>query len=308
MRQTIDGVINVNKPQGKTSFQVVSLVRKLSGTKKAGHSGTLDPDATGVLLILLGRATKLAGFLMDSPKTYQVKIAFGCATTTYDFNGTVTHEVDTSSLTLDHIKENLKRFQGDIEQTPPMHSAVKYRGKPLYRLARAGVDIPRKPRKVHVFRVEVLDWQNPLLTLEIECSKGTYIRSIAHDLGNATGYSAHQRELARTRNGPFHIDDAVSIPTLEEAFRSGQWRDIVKPLDAAVSHLPPMVINPSLEKAITYGHPFPSSDQGTHYTDNQYCRVYSQDKRFLGVVRFNARQGLWEPERVLALSVNNTPS
>lgn len=300
MRQNIDGVINVNKPQGKTSFQVVSLVRKLSGAKKAGHSGTLDPDATGVLLILLGRATKLAGFLMDSPKTYQVKIAFGCATTTYDSSGTVTNGVDTSSLTLDHIKEHLKAFQGDIEQTPPMHSAIKHQGKPLYRLARAGVEIPRKPRTVHIYRIEVLDWQNPLLTLEIECSKGTYIRSVAHDLGVATGYSAHQRELTRTRNGPFHIDDAVPMPKLEEAFKSGQWGNIVKPLDAAVSHLPSMVINPSTEEAMTYGHPFPSTDQETRYTDNQYCRVYTQDNRFLGIARFNARQGLWHPERVFA--------
>lgn len=276
----------------------MSLVRKLSGAKKAGHSGTLDPDATGVLLILLGRATKLANFLMDSPKTYQVKIAFGCATTTYDASGSITHEVNTDSLTLDHIKENLKKFQGFIEQTPPMHSAIKHRGKPLYRLARAGVEIPRKPRKVQIFRIEVLDWQNPALTLEIECSKGTYIRSIAHDLGEATGYKAYQKELTRTENGPFHIGDAVSIPTLEEAFRKGEWGNIVNPLDAAVSHLPSMVISSSTEEELTYGHPFPSADEGTPYPDNQYCRVYSQDNKFLGVIRLNAEKGLWYPERI----------
>ncbi len=298
MRKNIDGVINVNKPQGKTSFQVVSLVRKLSGTKKAGHSGTLDPDATGVLLILLGRATKLAGFLMDSPKTYQAKIVFGCATTTYDSSGTVTHKADTSTLTLDHIKGNLKAFQGAIEQTPPMHSAIKHQGKPLYRLARAGVEIPRKAREVQIFRIEVLDWQNPLLTLEIECSKGTYIRSIAHDLGEATGYSAYQKELIRTRNGPFHVDDAVTISTLEEASRSGQWGNLIKPPDAAVSHLPSMVISPSTEEELTYGHPFPPSEQDTHYPDNQYCRVYSQDNKFLGIIRLNAQEKLWHPKRI----------
>ncbi|MBT4510958.1 MAG: tRNA pseudouridine(55) synthase TruB, partial [Chloroflexi bacterium] len=160
-RDAIDGLINLNKPKGKTSFQMVSLVRRLSGVRKVGHSGTLDPDATGVLPILIGRPTRLATFLTESTKVYRAEVEFGISTDTYDASGNVVQRGDTSALATERIEAALDSFRGVIEQTPPMYSAIKYQGKPLYHLARAGVEVPRQSRKVTISRLEITDWQSP---------------------------------------------------------------------------------------------------------------------------------------------------
>jgi len=294
---TIDGIINLNKPPGKTSFQMVALVRRLTGVRKIGHSGTLDPDATGVLPILIGRATKLASFLTDSTKTYRAEIEFGRATTTYDSSGDTTAEGDTSSLTLDTIETNIERFRGAIEQVPPMYSAIKHQGQPLYRLARAGVEIIREPRKVQIFRFEIQGWQNPFLTVEVECSKGTYIRSLAHDLGQALGCGAHLKELIRLQTGPFQIEQSISVEELENGFQGDSWRGFVHPPDVALLHLSAITVDAAGEGKVAHGRLVAAVAEREVF-DGELCRAYSENGQFLALIRFNQETGLWHPERV----------
>ena len=296
-RDTIDGLINLNKPQGKTSFQMVSLVRRLSGVPKVGHSGTLDPDATGVLPILIGRTTRLASFLTDSTKVYRADVEFGIATDTYDASGNVVQRGDASLLTTDKIEVVLGNFRGIIEQTPPMYSAIKHQGKPLYHLARAGIEVPRRSRKVTISRLEIINWQSPVLSIEVECSKGTYIRSLAHDLGQALKCGAHLKSLVRVRTGPFHIDESISVEQLEDGFLSGTWKEFLYPPDFAISHLNSIVVNAEAEEAVIHGRAFPlAGDQST--VDGEQRRAYSSDGRFLALVCFDRGDNLWQPKRV----------
>ncbi|MDY6912342.1 MAG: tRNA pseudouridine(55) synthase TruB [Chloroflexota bacterium] len=292
-----NGIINLNKPPKKTSFQMVALVRKLSEIRKVGHSGTLDPDATGVLPILLGKATKLASFLTESTKVYQAEIEFGTATDTYDSSGSITWQGDPSTLTLAQIQSELAAFHGFIEQKPPMYSAIKYHGKPLYQLARAGIEIDRKSRQVHLFRLEILNWDNPVLALEIECSKGTYIRSLAHDLGQALECGAHLRGLTRTRSGPFHIDDSISASQLEEEFQKGQWETFVHSPDTVLLHLPATTVNAKELACIKYGQSFPPLKEQLD-TSEELHRAYSPEGRFIALVKFDRETNQWQPKKV----------
>ncbi|MBI2856891.1 MAG: tRNA pseudouridine(55) synthase TruB, partial [Chloroflexi bacterium] len=216
-----DGILNINKPRGMTSFDVVARVRRLTGVSRAGHAGTLDPDATGVLLVCLGKATRLAGFLSGETKTYRATVHLGVATDTYDASGRVTASCDASSVSLASVREVLTRFRGRIMQAPPAYSALKVGGRRLYQLARSGVHVTPTPRPVDVFRLELTRWAPPELDLEIDCGKGTYIRSLAHDLGSALGCGAHLCALERTRSGPFSLADSVTLGELEEACRGG---------------------------------------------------------------------------------------
>lgn len=297
MGHQIDGIINLNKPAAKTSFQMVALVRKLSGVQKTGHAGTLDPDATGVLPILIGRTTRLASFLTDTTKVYQADIRFGCATTTYDSSGDITAEGDISSLTLAKIESALKPFHGDIEQVPPMYSAVKHQGKPLYRLARDGIEIDRPPRKVHISRIEIIEWQIPILTIKIECSKGTYIRSLAHDLGNAIGCGAHLASLIRIRVGPFHIDRSITPEEVENGFRKNTWQDFLYKPDSALGGFDTIVVDEECEHNIACGRPF-MTDSISGILEGEFRRTYSKDGRFLALVRYDESTGMWQPKRV----------
>ncbi len=276
---------------------MVALVRKLSGVRKVGHSGTLDPDATGVLPILIGKATRLASFLIDSSKTYRAEIEFGCATTTYDSSGDVTFEGDTSPLTLEGIESALEYFRGSIQQIPPMYSAIKHQGKPLYRLARSGIEVERQSRNVHIYRLETGDWQNPFLTLEVECSKGTYIRSLAHDVGQMLGCGAHLRGLVRLQSGPFHIDQSVSVAELESGFENGSWQGFVHPLDTALMHLNAITVDTQAKSDVTYGRPTVPVEKW-NVVDGELCRAYSENGQFLALVRFNGETGLWHPKKV----------
>jgi len=294
---SIDGIINLNKPQGMTSFRVVARVRKLSGERKVGHSGTLDPETTGVLPILLGRATRLARFLVESPKVYRARIEFGRATTTYDASGTTTGRGDPSSLTLEQIESAIDSFCGPIEQIPPMYSAIKHRGRPLYHLARAGIEVPRQPRMVTIYRLDLLDWQSPILSIEVECSKGTYIRSLAHDLGQLLGCGAHLEGLVRLQTGIFHIDKSISLTELEDVFEHGYWETFVHPLDSVLSHLAAIVVDAAGEDAVVRGRPLALAD-GQDAAHGEQRRAYSSDGRFLALLRFNSQNGSWRPEKV----------
>jgi len=265
-----------------------------------GHAGTLDPEATGVLPVLLGQGTRLIEFLAEATKVYKAEIELGIATDTYDATGKVTQRSDVSSLTREQVETALSSFSGFVDQTPPMYSAVKHKGIPLYRWARAGVELPRKARRVEFSRLEIIDWHLPLLTLDVECSKGTYIRSLAHDMGQKLGCGAHLRNLVRLKSGPFHISDAVNITKLEDAFRQGYWSEIIYPMDVAVLHLQMMTVDEDSERAITNGQSVALVTGGE--VSAKLCRAYSRDGRFIALLRYDVERGHWRPEKVFGKS------
>ena len=216
-------IINLNKPPGVTSRQAVTKVQRLLGAKKAGHAGTLDPQATGVLLVCLNEATKVTRFLMDMGKQYKAKIKLGEKTDTYDAEGRVVEKKDISSLSEADLYDVVQSFKGPIKQKPPMYSAVKIGGKTLYKLARQGIEIERPDRAVHIYDIEITSIDLPCFDVAISCSKGTYIRSLCDDIGTKLGTGAHMASLERSAVGEFNISDALSFEDLaakEEMFCS----------------------------------------------------------------------------------------
>jgi tRNA pseudouridine55 synthase len=295
----MDGILNVNKPAGKTSYGVVAGIRRLSGEKRVGHAGTLDPDATGVLPVCLGKATRLVEYLAGAAKTYRAVIALGAATDTYDAAGVITQRADPSGIDRGRVEIALEQFRGPIRQTPPMYSALKHGGQPLYKLARAGITVERPSRPVTVYRLEITGWNPPEFTLEIECSKGTYIRSLAHDIGQALGCGAYLKELARTAYGPFKIEDAVPPSQIEEAFRSGDRERFIHPPDYVLQGYPSAVVDGEGEKAMKQGHVLALEVPAiTDASAGTRCRAYAADGRFLGVLRYLPDKSTWQPEKV----------
>ena len=249
-----------------------------------------------MLPVCLGRATRVIPFMMDTHKTYVAGMELGVSTDTYDADGAVTHRRDSSGVTREQMEEALSSFVGSISQIPPMYSAVKHQGKRLYELARAGVEVERKPRRAEIFTLTLLEWNPPLCTIVVNCGKGTYVRALVHDLGQAIGCGAHVRELARLRSGPFCIDDSLTVPELEAAFEGGYWQELLYPMDTVLEKYVAVVVNEEQERAIGYGQTLALSCA----EDIGYCRAYSVDGRFIAVLRFIPERGLWQPDRVFA--------
>ena len=212
----LDGAILIDKPSGPTSHDVVDAIRRKFGIKKVGHCGTLDPNATGLLIIVLGRGTKLSERLMGDDKVYEGTIKFGEATDSYDADGEITATLPVMPMTLDQLNEEAAKFIGDQMQTPPMVSAIKKGGVPLYKLARKGVEVEREPRLIHIYNFRFTNYTEPLGTFKLACTKGTYVRSVAHDLGIKLGCGAHLSTLRRSVSGKF---DVVDAKTLEEVLK-----------------------------------------------------------------------------------------
>ena len=210
-----EAVLSVNKPQGISSFEVVRRIRDRFHLKKVGHAGTLDPFATGVLVILIGRATKRFDEFSGMEKEYEAVFEFGVETDTHDIAGKITRKVESlPDIPEQNLLSVLAKFEGEIEQVPPAYSAVKYKGKRLYKYARKGIQAPMMPRTVTIKEIRLVENNWPLVKLKITCSKGTYIRSLARDIGNELGVGAYVRELVRTRVGPFKLEDALSLDAL----------------------------------------------------------------------------------------------
>lgn len=292
----MDGILNINKPAGMTSFGVVAKVKHLTGERHAGHAGTLDPDATGVLPICLGKGTRIVQFLMDTHKVYRAEIELGVSTDTYDAAGQALKRGDISSIDRATLEQALESFKGNIQQTPPMHSALKYQGQPLYNLARSGIIVERKSRTVTIYRLEMIDWQPPLVTLEVECSKGTYIRSLANDLGEMLGCGAHLKNLVRSKYGVFSIEDAISLTRLEEAVKLSNREQYLHPIDSVLGHLPAVTVDEAGEKAIKTGSP-PQLNNPPD-TNIRYLRTYNEDGQFLAILTRDKESGCWRPKKV----------
>ena len=207
----LDGAILIDKPAGPTSHDVVDAIRRRFGIKKVGHCGTLDPNATGLLIIVLGRGTKLSEKLMGDDKVYEGTVKFGEATDSYDADGEITSTQPVPPLTLDQLNEAAATFVGDLMQTPPMVSAIKIKGVPLYKLARKGIEVAREPRLVHIYNCRFTNYEPPLGQFKVACTKGTYVRSIAHELGQKLGCGAHLTALRRSVSGKFDVADATKL-------------------------------------------------------------------------------------------------
>ena len=295
---SVDGILNINKPPGRTSFSIVSFVKRLSGVRRVGHAGTLDPAATGVLPVCLGQGRRVVSFLHDTAKVYKAQVEFGVTTDSYDATGNITATGDPSGVSRKQLISALGSFRGLIQQTPPMYSAIKHGGKPLYELARAGIEVERKSRPVQIYRLELRRWQPPVATIEVECSKGTYIRSLAYDLGQLLGCGAHLKSLTRLKYGCFSLEDAVSLPQLEDGFRHGYWQQFVYPIDIVFQDWAAVVVDDSAEADVRNGRPVELKPGDRLKPEVDRLRVYNGDGRFLGVLQFNREKGHWRPGKV----------
>ncbi|MBM3947464.1 MAG: tRNA pseudouridine(55) synthase TruB, partial [SAR202 cluster bacterium] len=252
-----NGVLNLFKPPGPTSMEVVRRVKRFTRDPKVGHGGTLDPIADGVLPILFGSASRTMEYLIDSTKLYRAELVLGVTTDTLDAAGTVVATKDSSGVTLADVERALAGFRGTIMQVPPAYSAIKHDGQRSYEMARAGQEPPQKPRQVQVLRLEVTGWAPPSVFLEVECGRGMYIRSLAHDVGEALSCGAHLRALTRLRTGPFRAEDSVTLETFEQAGADQRWEELLYPVDFVLSSLPAAVVLGPMVQAICRGQQVP---------------------------------------------------
>lgn len=259
----MDGFIVINKPAGPTSHDVVAHIRRLAGTRQVGHGGTLDPDAEGVLVVAIGKATRTLPFLRDSGKTYLAGMRLGAATDTLDASGTVVERAICFTVTRTQLAAVLHGFIGSIEQIPPMYSAVKIGGRKLYDLARKGQVIERAPRPVVIRSIEIVDrceqWgPNDLVSLQVDCSAGTYVRTLCDDIGRKLGCFAHMATLIRTRSGDFSIGQAIGLSTLEDC--PDELEGLLTPISRALAHLTERRLDEAASERVRHGTRVPASD------------------------------------------------
>ena len=290
-RQPVDGVLLLNKPVGITSNAALQKAKWLLNAKKAGHTGTLDPFADGLLPLCFGEATKFSAYLLDADKAYRAVLKLGVTTSTGDPEGDVlaTREV---TVDCDAIRALLPRFTGEIEQVPPMHSALKHQGRPLYEYARAGIEIERPPRRVHIRSLALLECAPPLVVLDVRCSAGTYVRTLAQDLGEALGCGAHLTALTRTGAGGFGLDDACTLDELEGLGLDERRARLSSP-DRLVAHLPAVELDAASTAALCQGRVVAHGG-----TACGLIRAYGPLSRFLGLVE--AADGQLAPRRLIA--------
>ena len=296
----LSGILNVDKPPGMTSHDVVDAVRRLAGQRKVGHAGTLDPMATGVLLVCLGKATRVAEYLMRGRKRYRATIALGVATDTYDAEGQITSSGGETDFTQAEIEAALASFVGSIEQVPPMYSAIKREGQPLYRLARQGKIVERSPRPVQIDSIDLLAWTPPALTIDVACSPGTYIRSLAHDLGQRLGSGAYLSSLVRLASGSFTIEGATSLDRLAEAFEHGQEDRYLLALDEAFLEWPAVVVGAEAAQEIMHGQAVALGPAAGDGAGEAMARAYGPQGDFVAIMIYDAASALWRPKKVFA--------
>jgi tRNA pseudouridine55 synthase len=255
MKNAISGILVVDKPVGMTSHDVVEIIRKGTNIRRAGHTGTLDPRASGVLVVLIGPAVRLSEFVSASDKRYQAIIRLGGTTDTYDADGRFTGKNEAPvSVTETQFNDVLQHFVGEIEQTPPPYSAVKVQGRKAYEMARQGEEVELAPRKINVFHLEVLEWAPPEVVIDVHCSSGTYVRSLANDLGTELGCGAYLVGLRRTKSGRFSLREATPLRKLQEAFTVGNWYQYLIPAAEALAEWPAVELSPEEVDEVKHGH------------------------------------------------------
>ncbi len=286
----ISGVLVINKSAGITSHQEVQRLRRLLPGVKAGHTGTLDPMATGVLPVCLGKATRLVEHIIEQPKCYRAAITFGAITDTGDADGQVLAISQVPSLDKSMLEKTVNSFSGVQEQLPPLYSAVKYKGKPMYRWTREGSTVPRKSRLVEIYKIEIVSLsvkREPQLVLDISCSKGTYIRTLAVDLGQAIGCGAHLAALQRLAVGPYELKDALTTDEFARLVDNNNFRQQILPLDSALQHLPRIELDVLQAEHLRQGREIllSEADSLKEIVSVPIIRIYDQEKQFRALAR-----------------------
>ncbi len=295
-----NGIINVYKEKGYTSFDVVARMRGICGQKKIGHTGTLDPDAEGVLPVCLGKATKVCDMLTDSDKVYRAVMQLGVETDTQDMTGTVLKTGETSELTELEVRETILEFQGEILQVPPMYSALKVNGKKLCDLARAGVTVERKARPVTIYEIQVDSLELPYVTMTVSCSKGTYIRTLCHDIGQKLGCGAAMKSLVRLQAAGYRIEDAYKLDKLQELKENGTLKDVVTPIEHVFEVYPVLTAKPEFDLMLKNGNKMALQQfQETIKPESEMkVRVRMSDGRFAAVYEYREDLGLFRPSKM----------
>lgn len=297
------GILALKKPAGMTSHDCVGKIRRIFSTKKVGHTGTLDPEVTGVLPICIGRATKIAEYMSDYGKEYIGEVTLGFSTETEDAHGEKVMEKQVEEdIDFGKIKEIIKSLTGEIEQVPPMYSAVKVNGKKLYEYARQGIQIERPKRKVTIFELELLNKEdvlrkeNPVFSFRVKCSKGTYVRTLAVAIGEKLGYPAHMSSLIRTASGPFTLNDCVTFEELENTESS--LDTYLSPLEKGISHFPKWTVDEETEAQVRNGSVLPKPKE----LEQSPFGVYNEEGKCLAIYMLHpSKPGLIKPAKVLAI-------
>jgi tRNA pseudouridine55 synthase len=262
-----------------------------------GHAGTLDPAASGVLVVCIGQATRVIEYLMDSRKRYEARIRLGIATETGDAQGRVVSSIPEINTTRAEVEEALTHFRGPVEQVPPMYSALKHEGKALYELARRGIEIARSPRVVEISDLRLTEWTPPTFRLCIQCSRGTYVRALAADVGEALGTGAHLEELVRVACGAYTLEDAASLDYAEQTLSGGDWPQILHPLDEPLLDFDAFIVDHETELQIRHGQQV----QGPGPSNGLISRAYNTTGQFVGLLQYRRELAVWQPRKVFNL-------
>jgi tRNA pseudouridine55 synthase len=314
MPNKYNGLINIYKEPGFTSNDVVAKLRGILKQKKIGHTGTLDPDAVGVLVVCLGTGTKLVEMLTDHDKEYIAVVKLGVTTDTQDMSGQVLETAEVN-VTREQLREAARAFVGDYDQIPPMYSAIKQNGRKLYELAREGIEVERKPRKIHIDAITILDdsllESDHLFTMEVKCSKGTYIRTLCHDMGLRLGCGAAMQHLTRTSVGAFHLEDAYTLSQIEQMRDDGTLTDVIKSPEFIFRDLDKLCVSDRARTLLENGNSFridnvinqdPEGVNDTQYAkemfkDGNSFRVYAEDGTFFGIYSYNAKTRVFNVDK-----------
>jgi tRNA pseudouridine55 synthase len=304
----LNGILNINKPPDETSFALVKQTRRLANEKRVGHMGTLDPFAEGVLPIFLGKSTRIISYLEATAKKYQASIELGVTTDTFDKTGTIIKRRDPSKISFSQVTDSLTQFTGNINQIPPMYSAVHHNGKRLYEYARQGKVVERATREITIYGIDLLNWEANQISLEITCGKGTYVRTIAHDLGEVLGCGATIQTLIRTQNGPFVHQDTQTMEEVTQNFQT-QQRTTTEAIDYPLQSLPALYTSEKGQKLIGDGRPIsgteilrleqPSVKESLFWPSgkNNLARCYGPTNQFIATLQHE--EDLWKPDKVL---------
>lgn len=295
-----NGIIVVKKEKGFTSFDVVAKLRGICGQKKIGHTGTLDPDAEGVLPVCLGNATKVCDLLTDSDKEYEAVMLLGVETDTQDTTGTVLETKDTSHLTEELVLDTIQSFVGPQKQIPPMYSALKVDGKKLCDLAREGITVERKARDITVYGIDVISVELPRVTMRVRCSKGTYIRTICHDIGQKLFCGAAMEHLTRTRAAGYMLEQALTLSAIQQMKDDGRLGEIIQPIDDVFRTYPALYVNANGHRMLMNGNALLTDNfknvEPEHY--RSLCRVYDKDGVFSAIYKYHPEREIFKPEKM----------
>lgn len=296
----INGILNIYKEKGYTSHDVVAKLRKITGQKKIGHTGTLDPDAEGVLPVCLGRATKVCDMLTERDKTYETVLLLGKITDTQDISGTVLEERDAGSVTEEQVKECIRGFEGEYDQIPPMYSALKINGRKLYELAREGKTVERKSRRVTIHGIRILEIRLPRIRMEVSCSKGTYIRTLCQDIGERLGTGGCMESLVRTRSGRFGLNESHRLDEVEAFAGRDRLSEILIPLDTVFEDAQKASVSEKYFRKACNGNPLPAEGvlcESAPYQGRRY-RIYAPAGYFIGIYRYHEKNRSFELEKM----------